>query len=1478
MSKYSVKKPFTVLVGVIIIIILGIVSMVKMQLDLLPNISLPYLLVITTYPGASAEKVEAEVCMPMESTLGTINGIKNVYSISNENYGMVELEFQDDTNLDNAMVKVSAGINTMQAVLPEECGTPIIMEISTDMMASMYVAVGYDGKTMEEMSQFALDTVIPAFERLDGVANVNSLGLIEKSIIIELNKEKVDILNDKILAKTDKAFADALVDLDDARQKLLDSQDDLEKSKTDLVKSQDDLNEKKQDMIDGIKKWHEGKQELEDSERELNQNIGDISSAESRLKEAKDALNNKKSSTYDMLAKGSKALDELNSYQTQLLNQQGDLIGLDKASKGIPLAISGFEDLKSSIGSFFAQPPAGSEYTVEEISAIIGSLPAEVTVLFNQLNLSAAEIADRSQSDTILFLQGKITDKISELTRQKDSYQKEIDALNLEIEVTKSIISGYEAQLKATGMSYEEIEKAKMEAAAGFGSGDATLTISMSQIESSKKQLDNARDQINDAKDQLKDSWEQIESGYEQLEDGQEQIDEAWDKLKDGQDQINDGWDDYNDAVRKYEKQKIEAIKKANANQLLSLATLSQIIYAQNFEMPAGYVDDELDNSWLVKIGDNYKDVDELKSLELAYIDDIGDICINDVADVTVIDNSGETYTRLNGGRSVILSIFKSSAAGTNAVSRNCKEAIKNLTDTYPGLSVMTLVDQGDYITMIVKSVVQSMLLGAALAIIVLALFIKNVKPTIVVAISIPLSILASLVCMYFSNISLNMLSLSGIALGVGMLVDNSIVVIENIYRLRSLGVSAPRAAVYGTKQVSGAIISSTLTTICVFLPMLYTSGLVRDLMMPMCLTIIFTLLSSLLISLTVVPAAGSTVLKNTKETSHKLFDKILDVYGKILAFCLKVKVVPLTIAIVLLAFSVWMVIRMGIVMMPEMNSDEIQATLELPEELDRQECYEIADTVVDRMMRIDGIASVGIMAGNDTALISSAATGASEQFRRYSIMIGCEDGIEGSKEIKAITKAMEETVKDLDCTLSVSSGMSEMSQLTGSGLSINIYGHDLYKLNEISHDIMDEVRKVEGFDEITNGQEDADPVIHLKIDKNYAMSKGLTVAQIYQDIQSKLTLEKDAVKVTIDDIDMNIIIKDKMDPITYENLMDYGFTVNVIDEDDDEVTEDHPLSDFAQQEILEGLNRVERKNQSRYITVSASVKEGYNSTLLTRELKPILDKYELPSGYSLEFGGEYDSVVKMLEQMGLVIALGVAFIYLVMVAQFQSLLSPFIVLFTIPLAFTGGLFALLAARENLSVIAIMGFIVLMGTVVNNGIVFVDYANQLRKKGMDRDKALILTGKTRMRPILMTALTTILAESNLIFGDDMGTQMGKGMALVIAGGLAYATLMTLFIIPVMYDILFKKPPLDVDTGDENLDDIPDEAFIADEGNASIEPPKDRKRRILKRRVVDMDSTLQEAAPEQDNKDSNNDNSDSKDDNSDLEFIDINDNN
>ena len=429
-----------------------------------------------------------------------------------------------------------------------------------------------------------------------------------------------------------------------------------------------------------------------------------------------------------------------------------------------------------------------------------------------------------------------------------------------------------------------------------------------------------------------------------------------------------------------------------------------------------------------------------------------------------------------------------------------------------------------------------------------------------------------------------------------------------------------------------------------------------------------------------------------------------------------------------------------------------------------------------------------------------------------YSFSILLDEEIKDVQKIRAIAKELEDATADLECEVAVSSSaMGDMTAMMGSGLSLNIYGDSVETLLEISEDVQEIVAQVEGFENISNGQEDGAQEIHLIINKDRAMKRGLTVAQIYSTLASRLTTEKDSVTMSVGDTDMTVQLVDETELLNRKNLLNMELEATVTNEDGTTETKKYELGDFAELEYGQGLASISRENQSHYITITADTMEGHNTTLLTRDLKKKLKSYEIADGYTIEIGGESDQVDDMVSQMTQLMALGFLLIYLVMVAQFQSLLSPFIVIFTIPLAFTGGLLGLLAFGEQLSLMSLLGFTILMGTVVNNGIVFVDYANQLRIGGMGRREALVATGKTRMRPILMTALTTILSMCMMIFSRQAGNSMGRGMAIVVVGGLLYATLMTLFIIPVMYDIFYRKQPHQVDVGEDDLDEILDEA-------------------------------------------------------------------
>ena len=1339
MPKFSVKKPFTVLVAVILVIVLGFVSLSGMQTDLLPNMNLPYLMVVTTYPGASPEQVEADVTKPVENSLATLNGVKNVTSQSNENYSLVTLEYEDKTNMDSAMVKASTALNQLGDALPAVCSTPMLIEMSPDMLATQYIAVSRDDMDIYELSDYVENTLLPKLERVDGVARISTTGLVKKTVEITLNREKIDAVNDKLLVQVNDRLADAKAELDKSQAQLDATKKQLQNAQTQVQAGKQQLNAQKDSLTAQLK---DAIQKIDDQIPELTRQITEAGAQLQELQQKLDALKidaDKLPGLDAPMDEGTyaKALAVVAEYAPQ------------HAAETLPAT---WAEAKADAAKRAALQAACTDADAALRSAMESAdesaLPALLEKQMYLTALSAALTAEQQQQDTAAA--------ITDLNAKIDELNAQLNALN-----------DQRAQMQTTleGLVQNPIDPS-------LGALASQLLFSGSEAQLGLGEF-------------------QITSGLSQLQSGQAQLDAAREQ---------------------YESTREEALKSANLDQLLDITTLSQLIMAQNFSMPAGYIDDADGDSYVLKVGTPYDSVDALGDMVLCELPGVGDVQLQDVADVKLTDNADASYAKVGENLAVLLSVFKGSTASTSTVSKAMNAEMAELQADNSALHLTSLMDQGDYIKLIVNNVMSNLIEGAILAVIVLALFLKDLRPTLVVAISMPLSVLFAIVLMYFSGITLNILSLSGLALGVGMLVDNSVVVIENIYRLRNRGLPAPRAAVQGARQVQGSIISSTLTTICVFLPLVFSSGMVMELMDDMAWTITFSLLASLVVALTVVPCAGSTVLKKSKEIRHPLFDRMLNGYEKLLRFCLRRKAVPLALAVVLLGVSVWRIATMGIVMIPEMSSNQLSMSLTLPADTPDADCFAAADAAMAAVSGVDGVETVGAMSGGSNSMAATVGLGADTAANNTEMTFYILLTDDGAAHEERVQQDILQSTADIDGEITLNAnGMMDMSALSGNGAEVDIYANDLDDLRTAADAVKALMAEIPGIEDISDGQDAGDEEVLLTIDKDKAMRSGLTVAQIYQKIAAALTTDATATTLTVNNETYTVKVINAADVPTLDALFDIELTATAMDDSGQQVQTTHTLGEFATRSVHPGYTTIARENGARKMTVTSATADGYNTSLLTRELAPKLDALTLPAGCTAEIAGESTQVSDMLAQMAKMLALALAFVYFVMVAQFQSLLSPFIVLFTVPLAFTGGMLGLMAFGEQLSLISLMGFLVLMGVVVNNGIVFVDYANQLRIGGLQRQDALVATGRTRMRPILMTTLTTVLAMVTMLLSTDAGSEMGKGMAIVIIGGLSYATLMTLFVVPVLYDSFYRKPPVNVDVGDDGLDDLPDDA-------------------------------------------------------------------
>ena len=1296
MGKFSVKKPFTVLVAVIMVLMLGFVSISNMQTNLLPDVNTPYLMVVTVYPGASPERVESEVSDVMENALGTVAGVESITATSAENYSLLLMHFVEGTDMNSAMVKVSNKVDQTTSSLPSSCLSPSIIEYSLNMNAFMTVAVSREGSDVYDLSDFVNDTLVPYVERKGGVSSVSANGLIEKMVQVQLSQEKVDAINERLLEVIDAQLADARAQLDAAEAQ-------IEAGRAEYNRQFKNFNKTVSNTV-------------------MQQYSGEVGNAVETVRKQAQAL-----------------LDSVNQ-----------LIAVVQEPEIQQALIDVRDGLQRVMDKF-------NETGMKDIDSLI-EIVAELREITDKLTTALQQLQERLNTET--GTEGSTaTDLVDDLQVQQ--------SLNTVYNTLNDVIKA-------------------MDDVPGLMStfSDALGTYSQQQLE--------AYMQFTEAREMLNEYEKQLETAKQTYEDAKE-----------------------------------KAMASSDVSKMLDIDTLAQLIYAQNFSMPAGYVKDSSGKSWLLKVGEEYDSIDDISGALLLHVDGFGDVRLSDVADVEVIDNAEASFTRLNGERAAVLKIYKGSSSSASTVSDNCLSAFKELEAQYDGLHVVVLSNQGNYITIIVKSILSSMIIGAALAIIVLALFLRDIKPTLVVGFSIPLSVLFAVVLMYFTGMDLNVMTLAGLSLGIGMLVDNSIVVIENIYRLRGRGVPAARAAVQGAKQVGMSVVASTLTSVCVFLPVVFSSSIVKSLMQPMSLCIGYCLMASLIVALTVVPAAASTVLKKAEPKQLKWFDKIQDKYAKSLEWCFRHRALPLLAAVVLLAFCGWRVFSMGVELLPTITSNEAIVTLSTTKDLSKEDSYAIAGKAVEAMLEVDHVEEVGIttdtrVAGMDIGQLGLPTTitdllNAANSYGTYQVNVMLDESL-SSSEIETARQALEDALSGIeDCTAKVEiSGMQELTSQLASGLSVKIYGADAETLSQLSEKVVDIVNDTEGFANATNGLGSGDATINLQIDRDKVRSYGLTVAQVYQQIAAKLTTTTTAqTPVTVDGSTMSVQISNNLDPVTKENMMDITFETTVMSADGTTSTGTCTLADMATWDTGSAPDSITSEDQTQYVSVTADTLDGYNTTVQARVLEKKLNEFalsdEMPEGCSFSMGGESDSVNFMVNEMVQWLALALPFVYLVMVAQFQSLLSPFIVLFTIPLAFTGGLLGMLFTGQQLTMISLMGFIVLMGTVVNNGIVFVDYTNQLRMGGMERRAALIATGKTRMRPILMTTLTTVLAMLQLVFSNDMASQLMSGMAIVIICGLTYATIMTLYVVPLLYDLLFKKPPLNIDVGSDDLDDIPDDA-------------------------------------------------------------------
>ena len=1225
MAGFSVKKPLTIFVTVLGIIVLGVVAYLKMTPDLLPNMDFPYVIIVTSDPGASPESIEQSITRPVEQSMATLDKIKTVTSTSQDSVSMVTLEFEDGANMDTISVDIQQKISVLQGSWDDTVSAPYVLKINPSMLPVMVAAVSREDMDVYELSDFVTDELSGKLEGVSGVASISVSGAVTREAHVILDEAKLDALSEKL--------ADAV------KKQLGKAEGQLLSAKKEVEKGQAALASAKKAAADGI-----------------------------------------------VTAPGKAA---------------------DAAAKELEKLIEALK--KGGFGGIIGD--SDPDKTLEELLKKLENLPDDLKKL------------------------------VEDLKSGKLRAQLEGDASDLLVTLMDGLTQMTEADI------------------------------------------------------QLKEAMTQIEDGLAQIKKAYKTIDEQTD-----------------------------------VGGQLSMSTVSQLLTAQNFSMPAGYISDNDGVQYMVSVGDNVTSRQELEDMVLLDlgIEGVEPVTLGDVATVVVLDDADELYTRVNGENGILVTFTKQSNYATAEVSDNINARFAELETQYDGLSFAPLMDQGDYIYLIVETITSSLLWGALFSVVVLFLFLRDWRPTVITLVSIPVSVIFAVVLMYFTGVTINMISLSGLAVSVGMLVDNSVVVIENIYRLRAKGATVIQAAVSGAQQVLGAVTASTLTTVCVFAPIVFVEGLTRQLFTDLALTITYSLLASLLVALTLVPAMASGMLRRPMVQKPGLLDKVYPAYRKAIAFSLDHKAGVLLLSLVLLVTSAGACLRRGFTFMPEMDMNNLSLTITMPEDTSREEAVRLADEVLERVMTVDDVQDAGFMMGGGTmgglnmGGAMGGASGGSYDVEGYITMPEGTFGSVAGKEIETLCA-------DLPCEVTASGVMSGMmSYMTGSGVSLQVFGSDMTDLQSSARTIARRLEQVEGVGEVSDGLDASAPALQVTIDRKAAAEKGLTVAQVYMQIAAALQSSASVSDVTLDSEDMDLTVDAAEGSVLKrENLLELELSAESSASSamtgsasgmtgsgamgqltgDSEEDKTFKLGDVATVTETVSMNTISRDQQRRCVTVTAAIADGYNVTHVTSAAQQAVSGLTLPEGVTAEFNGENEQIMEAMSQLLLMLLLGVVLVYFIMVAQFQSLKSPFIVMFTIPLAFTGGFLALLIAGIEVSVISLIGFVMLVGIIVNNGIVLVDYINQQRLSGMERREAIIDAGVTRLRPILMTSLTTILGLIVTATAKNAGTALMQPIAVVCIGGLLYATLMTLFVVPCMYDMMNKKDMQKVDESELQIVDM-----------------------------------------------------------------------
>ncbi|OFI06751.1 swarming motility protein SwrC [Clostridium acetireducens DSM 10703] len=818
----------------------------------------------------------------------------------------------------------------------------------------------------------------------------------------------------------------------------------------------------------------------------------------------------------------------------------------------------------------------------------------------------------------------------------------------------------------------------------------------------------------------------------------------------------------------------------------LSIDYISKILSAENLNLPAGKVKKGNQELLLRTVGE-FKNIDEVKNLPIP-LKSGGTVYLKDIAQVELTHKDINSISKTNGKRCINIAIQKQSDANTIEAAKRVKKELDNLKKDYPNINFEIGFDSSEYIEKSINNVSKSAIEGAILAILILFVFLRNIRSTFIIGTSIPISIIATFILLYFNNISINLMTLGGLSLGVGMLVDNSIVVLENIYRFRQEGNSREDASIKGSTEVTTAVIASTLTTIAVFLPIVFVKGITGTIFKELSLTVTFSLVASLAIALTLIPMLSSKFLKmEVKDYSgtkfeflnkiYKVFDNAFEKlnlkYKNLLKKALSRRRATVLIAVGIFVLSTVSLFTVGAEFFPKSDEGQFSISIELPEGSKVKDTDNIVSKVNDKIKGIKEVKSVFSYAGNSSYSFSNSG----ENIASMNVML--VPIRERKRSTSDVMDELTKKVKDIPGAKIEFTGSQVSFGGSSSPIDIKIKGDDLETLKKLGNEVKKIVENVKGTRQVKSSLTDGKPELQIRLNRESASQYGITAAQVSSQVKSliegnvatKYRLQGDEIDVNIKGEDTYSESLSNLKQAFIENTM--GIKV--------------PLSLIADINIKSGISGINREDQKRVLDITSEI-YGRDLKSVQKDIQSKIKYLEKQKGYSIEMGGQSQDMMEAFTDLALALILAVLLVYMVLASQFESLLNPFIIMFSVPLALAGGSLGLFITRRPLCVPAIIGFIILAGIVVNNAIVLIDYINTRRKTGENREEAILNAGPIRLRPILMTTLTTVLGLVPMALGIGDGAETQAPMATVVIGGLLLSTLLTLVFIPVVYTI------------------------------------------------------------------------------------------